>query len=371
MKSSVVVIPTYNEAGNIEKLITGIFDQTKKISNWDISILIVDSHSKDNTSGIVKKLQKNYPRLYLLETEKQGLGKAYIDGYSYVIKKINPFAIVQMDADLSHNPSYLPEFFNKIEKGADLVLGSRYIRGGSIPQDWGIHRKFFSYFGNLIFRLGFMNFKIADWTSGYRAIKTWLVRDAFSHIKNYSGYVFQVAMLDFAIKKGADIKEVPINFVDRKSGQSKIIFTQYILNNFYYIFKYSSFVKYVIVGLIGAFIDFGISFTLIEKLRIAKKLYWLATTISAETSIVSNFLFNNYWSFSHKKIDGGSIGFFSSFLKFNLVSLGALVIQAVGIQLLTNLFGAKLWYLYKIAILAFIIIPYSYFFYNKIVWKKK
>lgn len=370
MKKAVIILPTYNEAGNIEKIITEIFSITKNLTNWFINVLVVDSHSQDETASLVKRLQKEYSGLYLLETEKKGLGRAYTEGFTYAIDKLSAYLIFEMDADLSHDPKYLPNFFKEIEKGADFVIGSRYIKDGSIPKDWGIHRKFFSYFGNLIFRLGFMNFKVTDWTSGYRAIKTWLIKDAFNHIKNYSGYVFQVALLDSAIKKSAVIKEIPIHFVDRKAGQSKIIFREYITNNIFYILNHSSFVKYVIVGLSGAVIDFGISFTLIEKVKIAKKLFWLVTVISAETSIISNFFLNNFWSFSHKKIKG-FISSVISFLKFNLVSLGALAIQAIGIQFLTNMFGSKLWYVYKIFILGFIVVPYSYFFYNKIVWKKK
>lgn len=371
MKNAVIIIPTYNEAENIEPLINGVFDQASSIKNWQIEILVVDSNSPDKTALIVKTLQKKYKKLYLLETQKEGLGKAYVAGFRYALKNISPDVFFEMDADLSHDPAKISEFLEHIDKSSDFVIGSRYIRGGSIPKEWVLHRKIFSVLGNLICRLGFMKLKISDWTSGYRAIKSWIVKEAISYIEKYSGYVFQVAFLDQAIKKNARISEIPINFTDRKYGVSKINSTQFIFNTLWYIFSHSSFMRYVIVGLGGASLDFGISFILIEIYRIDQNLYWLATAISAETAIIFNFLMNNFWSFSHKRLRLHLRTFFLSFFKFNLIAVGALLIQAFGIQLLTNIYGPEFWYLYKILILALIVIPYSYILYNKIVWKGK
>lgn len=371
IRTAVIVIPTYNEAQNIELLINKIFDQEKNIENWKINILVVDSKSPDKTAYVVRGLQKKYKKLYLLETAKEGLGKAYASGFRYVLNKLSPDVFFEMDADLSHDPVKISDFFEHIDRGSDFVIGSRYIKGGSIPKEWALHRKFFSVIGNIICRLGFMKLNISDWTSGYRAIKSSIIKNALSHIEKYSGYVFQVAFLDEAVKKNAKISEVPINFIDRRYGVSKINSAQYIFNTLWYVFTHSSFIRYVIVGLGGASLDFGLSFILIEIYRIDQNLYWLATVISAETAIIFNFLMNNFWSFSHKRLKLHLGTFFLSFFKFNLIALGALIIQAVGIQLLTNLYGPTFWYLYKILILAFIVIPYSYILYNKVVWRDK
>jgi dolichol-phosphate mannosyltransferase len=368
MKKAVIVLPTYNEKENIKKLITLIDKVRKEISNWQIDILVVDSHSPDGTINEVKKLQKEISNLHFLETKKEGLGKAYINGFQYAIEKLKAYVIFEMDADLSHDPKLIPLFLKEIEKGADFVIGSRYIKGGSIPKDWSFDRKLFSVLGNLIIKFGFMKLKITDWTSGFRAIKTWVVKEALSYLKNYSGYVFQVAFLDYAIKNGAKINEVPLNFVDRKWGKSKINSFQYIIQTLIYVFLNSSFIKFVIVGVIGFIIDMGILYLLVERLHIATKLVWLAQAISAETAIVSNFLLNNFWSFAYKKIKDNH---FLSFIKFNFVSLGSLLIQTIGLQLLVNFFGRELWFLYKVLIIAFIIIPYSYILYNKVIWKEK
>ena len=369
MKKVLVVLPTFNEGGTIKKLIEDILAQNKNLLNWDIEVLVNDSLSTDDTAKIVKELKKKYSKkVYLLETKKEGLGKAYHQAFVYIIEHMQPFVVIQMDADFSHNPNDIPLFLKEIEKGADFVIGARYIKGGSIPKNWGWYRKILSIFGNLTIRFGFMKLRIHDWTSGFRAIKTWIVKDTLAFVKNYSGYVFQIALLDRAIKKNARISEVPINFIDRKYGKSKIIFTQYIFQILLYVFSYSSFIKFVIAGLIGFAIDFGISYLMIEKIH---QVVWIATLLSTETAIASNFMVNNFWSFSHKKIEGGPINFIFSFFKFNLVSSVSVVIQTIGIQILVVVFGRKLWYLYKILIIAFVIVPYSYILYNKVVWRNK
>ncbi len=176
MRKVVIIAPTFNEKGNIEKLIEQVFEQSKNVPNWEIHLLIVDSYSKDGTPETVRKLQKQYHHLHLLETEKEGLGKAYIRGFKYAEEMIGPYLIIQIDADGQHQPNRIPEFIKKIENGADFVIGTRYSKGGSIPQGWGIHRKILSIGANLFIRLGFMKLRITEWTNGYRAMKFWLVK---------------------------------------------------------------------------------------------------------------------------------------------------------------------------------------------------
>ena len=156
MRKAVIVLPTYNEAGSIEDITKRIFDATSNIPNWSVEILVVDSSSPDKTGEIVKRMQKTYKGLHLLETPKEGLGKAYMRGFEYATETIKTFVIFEMDADGQHDPKEIPNFLKQIEQGADFVIGSRYIKGGSIPKEWGIDRKFFSVFGNWIIRLGFM-----------------------------------------------------------------------------------------------------------------------------------------------------------------------------------------------------------------------
>ncbi|PIQ73205.1 dolichyl-phosphate beta-D-mannosyltransferase [Candidatus Roizmanbacteria bacterium CG11_big_fil_rev_8_21_14_0_20_36_8] len=369
MKTAVIILPTYNESRNIKELLNRIIVVSKKIEDWIIKILVVDSSSPDGTAEIVKEMGKYNKSLHIISTEKSGLGQAYIDGFSYCMENLNPYVMFEMDADLSHNPDDIPAFLNKIQDGADFVVGSRYIKGGSIPKNWGIDRKIFSILGNLVIRFGFMKLSITEWTNGYRAIKTWLVKEHIDTLRGYTGYVFQVAFLDNAIKSGAVVKEIPVNFIDRVEGSSKIDSFEYIYQTLKYVFFHSTFIKFAIVGGVGFIIDFGISFLLIEIITTA---VWLSTIISAETAIVSNFILNNKWSFKHKKISrkSGRKSFIWSFLKFNIIASGSIIIQTTAMTVTTNIFGLTYWYIYKVLIITLVIIPYSYFFYNKLVWKE-
>jgi len=379
MKKVVVVAPTYNEKGEIENLINKVFEQSKKLSNWELYLLIVDSLSKDGTVEKVKKLQNKFPRLHLLETEKEGLGKAYLKGFKYCEENINPYLIIQIDADGQHDPNKIPEFIKKIEQGADFVVGTRYSKGGSIPVNWGLHRKILSIGANSVIKFGFMKLKVTEWTNGYRAIKFWLIKNAYDHLKNYSGYVFQVAFLDFAIKNNAVLGEIPIHFKERTTGISKINAFQYSFQTLLYVLKNSSFIKFVIAGFIGFAVDFSFAYIFINKLHVAKA---PANMYSAELAIFFNFLLNNFWSFKDKKIIGGFFAYLIKFITFNFVSSGSIIIQGVGLSLALKFIGDKninvfglislsSWVIYKVLIIAFIIIPYSYILYNKVIWKKK
>ena len=377
MKRAVIILPTYNEAGNINRIIEEIFAQQVKIpSDWELHVLVVDDNSPDKTADAVKRMQVKQSRLHLITGKKQGLGKAYVKGFSHAIKELNAEVLFEMDADFSHPPTLIPKLLKGIIDGADFVIGTRYIKGGSIPSGWGLHRKVFSGLGNIIIQLGFMNFKIHDWTSGFRAIKSRVIENLIPQMPQYSGYVFQIALLDKVLKNKAVIKEIPLRFGERKKGVSKINAPEYIFNLLAYVIQNSSFIKYVFVGFAGFFIDFSIAYLIINFLNLNKA---LANSLSAEVAIVSNFFLNNFWVFKHKKIAGGALAYLRKFLLFNFVSSGSILIQGLGMWAATtllgdfdlNLLGLKLqvWIIYKVFIIALLVIPYSYIMYNKIIWK--
>lgn len=368
MKKAVVVLPTYNEKENIKNLIPRIFKITANLKNWQVFVLVVDDRSPDNTIHTVEKLQKQFTNLYIIQGKKQGLGTAYFRGFSYALKNINPEVVFEMDADWSHDPLLIPTFLEEIEKGADFIIGSRYIKGGSIPRNWEIHRKIFSVLGNQIIRLGFMALKISDWTSGYRAIKAWFLKEILQEMKNYNGYVFQVALLDKAKKRGLKIAEIPLMFKDRKKGKSKIDSMHYILNTLFYVFLNSSFIKFVIVGSTGFLIDFSTAFILINKFHFPILIG--GSIISPGIAIIYNFILNNFWSFSYKEIEHKPFSYFKKFTLFILISIGSIIIQYKTLSLALNLLPHNLWFIYKALIIIFLIIPYSYFMYNRIIWKK-
>ena len=375
-KKALVVLPTYNEREGIRVIVPEIFKITSDLENWDVEVLVVDDNSPDGTAEEVKNLQKTYQKkLHLLKGKKQGLGKAYVRGFNYAIENINPYVMFEMDADGQHNPNLLPSFLKKIEDGSDFVIGSRYIAGGSIPSNWSWDRKFYSFVGNLVAQLGFMNFKAHDWTSGYRCIKTSFLKNVLKEMENHNGYVFQIALLDKAFKNHLHISEVPLNFVDRLDGESKFSSIQFITDALIYILQESSFVKFAFVGGMGFIVDFAFAAVFIHFFHMFKP---TANALSAEFAIMFNFLVNNFWSFSHKQITGS---YLHQFLKFNLVSSGSIFMQWYGMKTALEMFGDHIiqqplpffelhtWVVYKVVIIACFIIPYSYVMYNAFIWK--
>ncbi len=219
---TVIIIPTYCEADNIRKLIPAIKKQ-KTLSNYDFEILVVDDNSPDKTSDVVRDFIKSDQKIHLLTGNKRGLGVAYIKGMQYAIEKLAAEVVIEMDADFSHNPDDISKLISEIENGAGFVIGSRYVKGGKI-RNWSFFRHFLSGLGNQIVRQALGLQKVQDVTAGFRAIKTDLIKKVKLDSIKANGYSFQVWLLYSAYKKGAKIKEVPVEFVDRKIGKTKIGF---------------------------------------------------------------------------------------------------------------------------------------------------
>lgn len=216
----VLIVPTYNERENIGILIEALEDEFVRMTH-DMHILVVDDHSPDGTAGIVRELMTKRRNVHLLEGEKHGLGAAYIRGMQYVIHHMEADAVFEMDADLSHDPADVPRMMAGLSH-ADLVIGSRYVPGGSIPDEWGWHRKITSRVGNLVTRYLAGMSSIHDCTAGFRVIRTSLIRQMdFAHMR-VTGYAFQVTLLSQAVLLGAVVREIPVTFVDRKHGESKL-----------------------------------------------------------------------------------------------------------------------------------------------------
>lgn len=364
MQHAIIIIPTYNERGSISSLIIALEKVIKEVKGFYFNILVVDDNSPDDTADVVRELSKKYSNILLLEGKKKGLGAAYIRGMHYAIDEKGADVVVEMDADGQHPPKLLINMFEQINSGADFVIGSRYIKGGSIPKDWGIHRKIYSHVGNLIVRLGLVKLRVRDWTSGYRAIRAHVFEKVSRGLGKYSGYTFQVAFLDRVESTNFTIVEVPLRFAERKHGDSKIIPLHYIKNLLLYIFLHSTFIKYGIVGVIGFTIQ-----ALIAKLFVFFNLFpGIAVGIGAFTAIIANFIGNNLWTFSHKRIRGvGKL--LNKFIHFLITSIGALVIQIVVVSVGVLIFGEDAWFWFMIFAIAFLVIPYNYIIYKRFIWK--
>ncbi|MFC0878352.1 polyprenol monophosphomannose synthase [Saccharicrinis sp. FJH2] len=217
MAKSVVIIPTYNEKENIENIIRAVTDLKE-----GFHILIIDDGSPDGTADIVKKLQKEFDdRLFMVQRQgKQGLGTAYIAGFKWAIERKYDF-IFEMDADFSHNPNDLPRLLHACKsEGADLAIGSRYISGVNVV-NWPIGRVLMSYFASKYVKI-VTGMKVFDTTAGFKCYRRQVLETINLDAIRFKGYAFQIEMKFTTFKCGFTIKEVPIVFVNRVLGTSKM-----------------------------------------------------------------------------------------------------------------------------------------------------
>ena len=217
MSDSLVVIPTYKERENIEKIIRKVFSLPK-----EFDILIIDDNSPDDTANIVRGLIHEFAgRLFLEERMgKLGLGTAYIHGFRWALKKEYSY-IFEMDADFSHNPEDLTKLYNACTSGgADVAIGSRYIKGVNVV-NWPMGRVLMSYFASAYVRC-ITRMKIRDTTAGFKCYKKEVLKAIDLDKIRFTGYAFQIEMKFIAWKLGFNIAEVPIIFTDRTEGQSKM-----------------------------------------------------------------------------------------------------------------------------------------------------
>jgi len=211
-----VIIPTYNEADNILKIIPLILENSDAENEYNI--LVVDDNSPDGTAKLVEDY--NNPRVNILKREKKsGLGTAYVAGFKYAIKE-NYDCVFEMDADFSHDPKYLKEFIKKIDEGYDLVIGSRYIDGISVL-NWPLRRLILSYLASVYTRT-VTGLKVMDTTAGFMCYKVNSLKQINLDEVRSNGYSFQIEMKFKMYKKGFKIVEVPILFIDRREGESKM-----------------------------------------------------------------------------------------------------------------------------------------------------
>ncbi len=217
MSNRLVIIPTYNEKENVEKMIQSVFSLSEVFH-----ILIIDDGSPDGTSDIVKKQMTIYPdKLFLVQRKgKQGLGTAYIHGFKWALEK-NYEYIFEMDCDFSHNPNDLIRLYKACaEEGADVAIGSRYVKGGKV-KNWDRKRLLLSYFASIYVRM-VLGIKIKDTTAGFKCYKRKVLETIDLEKIRFVGYAFQIEMKYTAWLHGFKIKEVPITFIDRQFGTSKM-----------------------------------------------------------------------------------------------------------------------------------------------------
>jgi dolichol-phosphate mannosyltransferase len=258
------------------------------------------------------------------------LGGAYVKGMRYAIDTLHADILFEFDADLSHDPEKIPVMLKKLDEGYDMATGSRYIPGGNIPANWGLHRKFLSVVGNLVCRTVVADFAIHDWTGGFRGLKRGAVERILPEMdrEEFTGYTFQIGFLLKARRAGLKVAEVPFHFKDRTLGKSKMP-ASYIKTTLLFILRVrmteivsSRIFKFAIVGMVGAMVQLS-SLQLIRTMIT----YQLAYFLSVELAVVSNFILSNVWTFKDRRLQSAQIP--AKFVQFNLASAGSIGIQQV------------------------------------------
>lgn len=212
---ALVIIPTYNEATNLPQLVPRVLEQDARLE-----VLVVDDHSPDGTGAIADRFAAEGSRVHVLHREgKQGLGTAYRAGFRWALERDYAY-VFEMDADLSHDPKHLPTFLEAIQ-GADLVLGSRYLNHRATVVNWPMGRLFLSYFANVYARV-VTGLKLYDATGGFKCFRRKVLEAIDLKAVRSNGYSFQIEMSFRAWRAGFKIKEIPIVFVDRTAGTSKM-----------------------------------------------------------------------------------------------------------------------------------------------------
>ena len=353
MKKACVINPTYNERENISRLIPLELKAFKQIKDYEMHILVKDDNSSDGTANVVKKFMRKHKNIHLLNGEKKGLGAAYIGAFRWVMDKFD--VIIMMDADLSHPPSLVPQLLGEIDKGNDFVIGSRYIKGGATP-DWSLRRKIISRFGNFFARIIGGLYKVHDCTSGYRAIKTDLLKTINLRYLATRGYAFLSTSLYELYMAGAKVKEIPLVFKDRRFGETKLSkrdIIEFFFNSLRLRLKTGErFTRFCVVGFSGVIVNTLLLWFLFEKAALN---LLLSGAIAVELSILHNFVFNDIYTFKDNK---NKLPFFARMLRFNLPALYSFLINLSILYLLGRHTG--IYYLYANLIGIFVAMAWNY-----------
>ena len=315
------VIPTYNEAPNILPLLRRL---ATLYPDADTAFLVVDDRSPDGTARLAREFAAGDPRVQVLEGPRRGLGRAYVRGMAHALDVIGAAVVVQIDADFSHDPADVRRLLARLDRGADVAIGSRYVSGGSLDPRWSAGRRALSRWGNRCARRIAGVRGIRDCTAGFKAIRAQALRAARPREIRARGHAFQVVLLHRLLRSGARVVEEPIHFRDRDRGHTKLgaggmVEFLYSMGRLH-VANHRTLVKYSLTGLVGALVNLG-SFQLLIGFGLDK---YLASPIAIELSIVSNFLINNSWTFAERVMTSRKL---VRGLVFNLAALAALALS--------------------------------------------
>ncbi len=371
MEKVVIVMAAWNEVENIKRMIDTLFDEVFPKINAEMHLLVADNHSTDGMTQIIEEEMKKRGNLHIVQQgEKKGLGNAYVTGFKYAVEKLGADAVMEMDADGQHPPQFVKPMVEAYLDGADYVIGSRYVPGGSVPKEWAFFRRFISFAGNLFIRLVLLKPSLHDLTTGFRLTRVKGVLDKIDldNLMEKERFAYKVDLLYQSIKNAKKVTEVPLEFRPRTTDKSKFNTKEMIAT-----FKVAiilgikdkaKFIKFGTVGFAGYLVN-ALGLYFFGKFSWPEPVIWAAAT---ELAIINNFIFNNIWTFRSEKITGiGRVIY--KFLQFNLTSTGALIIQTVIGTAGVFFFGPNSRQILLPFIILFLVLPYNYFMYNVVIWK--
>lgn len=375
------MLATFNEKDNVGPMIETLERIAKDLSagrqenpKYEFVNLVVDSHSPDGTGEVVKELAKKRKNLFLLETPR-GLGISLIQGYNHAIKELKADVVIPNDCDFQWDPELIPQMLEKIEQGYDVVVPSRHAKGGR--DNFNFFRKLTHFVSNTFFNYYWAGIReVKDLAGNFKAIRVKNVLDKVKLDKlNVKGFVIQSTMIYELSKTGAKFIEIPAVFGARRAGESKVGLSKQFIKDIVETIKNATririersrqFLKFGTVGFIG-FVVNSLGLELFYGVGLTPG---VAAALGAELAIISNFTWNNLWTFSERKIQR-PLDVVKKFFMFNLTSAGAIAIQYIVVGLGTRLTGDGLRQLWLVVAIGFFIIPYNWFMYNRVIWNKR
>jgi dolichol-phosphate mannosyltransferase len=366
------LLSTYNEKENIGKMIDFLLEQAKSLPEYEYVILVADSHSPDGTGEIVKKYAEKNKNIHLLETPR-GLGVSLIAGYKYAVKELKADIVIPNDVDFQWDPGLIPQMLEKIKEGYDVVVPSRHVKGSN--DNFSTFRKLTHFLSNTLLNYYWAGIhEVHDLAGNFKAIKVKGILDKVDFDRlNVKGFVIQATIIYELSKTGAKFVEIPAIFGQRRAGETKVGFNLQFIKDVLETVKNSTrirlerskkFIKFGVVGFVGYVVNASTLYLFANVFHLAE---WMSWGFSTELAIISNFTWNNLWTFKENKIEGLA-NLIKKFIQFNATSFGALLIQTTVGTLGTNILGSQYRQILLPFIIVFLVLPYNYTMYNLFIW---